>query len=110
MDQFLGLCSDTPLRGLPVPAAAAPLVQRFRAARAIRACVGDLVMPYREAPSYRLGIEGELLSDEEIAAGLHVALDAIGPLVDEAIGQVGWAPICGTLPAAFEPGALGVAA
>jgi hypothetical protein len=110
MDQLLARCSDTLIARLAGPVVAAPLVQQVRAARVIRACVGDLATPYREALSYRLGIEGELLSDEQIAARLHVALDAIGPLVDEAIDQVGWALICGTMPVAIAPGALGVAA
>jgi DNA-directed RNA polymerase specialized sigma24 family protein len=95
MDQLLVLCSDTLIARLAGTTTAAQLLQRLRAARVIRACIRALETPYREALSYRLGIDGELLSDEEIAARLHVALAEIDALVDEAIDRLGWALICG---------------
>jgi DNA-directed RNA polymerase specialized sigma24 family protein len=108
MDQLLALCSDTLIARLAGTTTAAPLLQRLHAARVIRACIRELETPYREALSYRLGIDGELLSDEEIAARLHVALAEIDALVDEAIVELGWALVCGKAPTGLD--AVAVAA
>lgn len=110
MDELLERCSDTLLARLAGARATTPLQVRLRAARAIRAQI--LLMPhaYREALTYRLGLTGELLSDEEIASRLHVELSELDRLYDEAIDALGWALVTGDNRDAAEDASLEVAA